>query len=370
MSTLFKPTNLLTYGYIRDIEESNPTAHLPNDVIDLIQSFIHNIYGFYGKHTWKVTDKAMVKQMLKSETGVSFKSPEFEMLRLKWRIVVFPNGDTMNNANYFVVGLHLVSLPYFVKKIHYFRVFRVHESKAGSAWSKKLGFDKMDAWSQLCNVSINCFYVNANFSINGKKYSRCPLQELIDLQCTSLTVSVEIKLVSLIMYKEFDSDSFELQQKWQFPLCDALIKDTIYSMEYKLEKEELQLFKNRPKQKSFASEVAHDTWLIEICPNTNNQLCLYLIWMGFPENVKTVQASGFLECKELDIYFSFNETLKCNKWYVGFRADEVETKSWKNEYDAITLRAVVIVNNIEVENEQINWTIIRNPIHIMQLLSN
>ena len=82
------------YGYIRDIEESNPTAHLPNDIIDLIQSFIHNIYGFYGKHTWKVTDKATVKQMLKSKTGVSFKSPGFEMAHR-----VFPNGDTMNNAN-------------------------------------------------------------------------------------------------------------------------------------------------------------------------------------------------------------------------------------------------------------------------------
>ena len=103
---IYKTTSIKTLFHI-----------IPLSVINIIVLFIDNVFTNHGIYSWKIEDMELVQRMLYAENGAKWESDPFTMSRLKWKIEVYPNGDTKKLEGYFVIYLRLLSLPSYIDHV-------------------------------------------------------------------------------------------------------------------------------------------------------------------------------------------------------------------------------------------------------------
>ena len=176
-------TKHIVTGYTKTVQKQIQSSFdlfsiIPLSVINVICLYINNIFSNRGVYTWKIDDIVKVKQILNAKNGDKFESNTFMISRLKCKLVIYPNGDTEELKGWFVIHLVLLSLPSYIKHINCLRIFRVLENKASDSYLPDISPTMHDYWS-----------------------TKCPLQELIDLDVNTITVQVELKMNQIWVLK-------------------------------------------------------------------------------------------------------------------------------------------------------------------------
>ena len=178
-------------------------------------SYLFDWFINEGIYEWTVRDTPTVHAMLNAKCGEKFESDTFEIARLKWKLEIYPNGDSLETNGYFIIHLRLLSLPPLIDQIQICRTFRVKESMAGSTWIAVLSEEEYEFW--------------------GKK---CPLKELKDIPPDTITVSVHLRVNKITLNNDmkFERDYLSNSVKETYPKHQRL--------EHKLVGPELEMFKS------------------------------------------------------------------------------------------------------------------------------
>eukprot|EP01084_Bolivina_argentea_P103435 185265_1 len=175
-----KLTELITCGYIREIESlfplNIPYYQVPLPITYIILSYINNYFSNSGCYKWKIYDNNIIQNMLNAKIGDKWSQP-FIISNLNWRLDVYPNG-TDNETKGCLIHLRLLSLPIAIESITFCRIFRVVENMSGSSWINTLSIDEYDFWS-----------------------TKCPLAELIQLNCKTITILIELNIFKVQLNK-------------------------------------------------------------------------------------------------------------------------------------------------------------------------
>eukprot|EP01084_Bolivina_argentea_P103436 185266_1 len=152
-----KFTELITFGYIREIESLFP-LNIAYYQVSLPISYITLSY----------------KQWLLQKESNMLNAKVCD----KWsQTFIIPNG-TDNETKGCLIHLRLLSLPIAIESITFCRIFRVVENMSGSSWINTLSIDEYDFWS-----------------------TKCPLAELIQLNCKTITILIELNIFKVQLNK-------------------------------------------------------------------------------------------------------------------------------------------------------------------------
>merc|ERR1712096_179916 len=114
---------------------------IPNGITKMIMSFTGNYFDNWGQFQWNITDQALLEAMKTAPNGTAFHSTEFQMGRMRWQIIAYPNGDNPDNEDLFRVLLQPLSFDNNWEKILFFRKMEIVECGhcCSLVSSKKMG---------------------------------------------------------------------------------------------------------------------------------------------------------------------------------------------------------------------------------------
>ena len=197
-------TNQIIDGYIHQVQSSfstdNAYYNIPNEIAHLISLFIDNYFSTNAKHTWEITDPALITKILTAAVGDKFTSAPFTMLNCKWQFEIHPNGNKPELQGFFVIHVRLLSLPSDdIECITIWRMLRVLENSACSGWMETVGIDQSVWWTR-----------------------KCPLKELIDLNTNTISIQVEVFIQKLKMKKALSESQRFINKEFPYPKTGSI----------------------------------------------------------------------------------------------------------------------------------------------------
>ena len=63
-----------------------------------------------GSYTWQITNPQSISRLINAKVGESFESEIFEIGKLKWVIIVYPNGWNKKNKGCFNICIKLLTM--------------------------------------------------------------------------------------------------------------------------------------------------------------------------------------------------------------------------------------------------------------------
>ena len=335
-------TQLLVNGYLRN-------DMIPLDLITVIMLFINDIFQNDGVHRWRIEDQEIIDKMLTAECGQKFESKTFELVRMEWKLEIYPNGFDEETKGYLVIHLRLIAMPAMIEQIEFWRIFRVEENMSSSSWVITLKESEYENW--------------------GRK---CSLKELIAMQLNTLTISVEVRIIKLTVKQDVDQmmtqqfgDSMMLKEKLENSKNKVL--------EYEVKSGELELLQNAEVYKEICSEILDGLWTLSLLVEENDEeehrFGTYLTLCHFPVDCVAVNVQYILGCKET------GNTEECDSTFslpdeLGFGTQSTLVR-WQNITDFESLTFSVEIKKVEVERDQDSMTnplLVSCPIAIAEVL--
>eukprot|EP01084_Bolivina_argentea_P074734 135546_1 len=70
-----------------------------------------------GSYTWKITDQLVIKRIYNADFKQAFGGDMFEIGKLKWQLILYPNGFSEKSKGSFMICIKLIKMPKTWKKI-------------------------------------------------------------------------------------------------------------------------------------------------------------------------------------------------------------------------------------------------------------
>ena len=340
-------TELITFGFIRDIQSLLPSKHntyynIPSDITHIALSYLENYFANNGQYTWKITDCQLVKKMLNAECGEKFESKIIDIARLKWRFEIYPNGLNEELKGFFVIRLRLISLPSIIDSIVICRIFRIFETMAASIYISELRVNEHAFWTK-----------------------KCLLAELIDLKCQTITIQADICINKVILKDLNNAENVismtPIKCAWEYPTKSKVV--------YELKGTELMLFKQSKNWKSMCGPVVDELWRIVLRPNgmDNVDVGFIAIYVAICKPAPKLTVSLKVTCKETGNMY---QTIKIYdaKWKSRGKWGWIKLQSVKG-FHTLTFVVDVCVLNVHGCLNECSWTEFEEECQISYLLS-
>eukprot|EP01084_Bolivina_argentea_P241540 405455_1 len=341
-------TKQIVHCYIREAESlfptiNNPYYNIPVGICNLISSYIHNFCDNSGLYEWKIDNINLINQMMNATCGTKFESDSFILSRIKCKLIIYPNGNNEDLKGYFVIHLYL-SLPSFINKITFVRVFRIKENMSGSSWLTTLSNGEYEWWSK-----------------------NAPLSELQKLKCKTITIQIELNIQRLYLNNDFN---FNILKNNKLPSIKPHIPMTTH-IEYNFNEKQFKVLLNSKGGKCLCSDIINNMWSIAIYPDGSSEqyIDFYLELCCLPSNVNSIEAYYIIKCNLISEELVFRNTFSAEHYSAG-------KEKW------LPLNVVKQIQNIksltftiDVKIENINYATdnkqleISNPSQITFLLS-
>lgn len=277
-----KDTKSIVSEFVQHAQGQLPTKGvdnlIPDELTQIIMGFTGNYYDNWGVFEWNIADQSLLKSMKTAECGTGFRSSKFEMARMRWQIIVYPNGDSAENEGLFRILLQPLSFDSNWKQILFFRKLEILEcGHCCSLVSSK----KMGESSEATPVFI------ADFQ-----------------NMERITIRIEVKMLKIVLHKTpfsfFGKSSFSKTSKALQAAkneVDSYPKRTSFT--YKIDEQLMALFQDQ-KRRGFthSNNVQDDKWVMYYFPRWNEYITLYLRLVRFPKNCSGLRVNYKFRCEE------------------------------------------------------------------------
>eukprot|EP01084_Bolivina_argentea_P227237 383795_1 len=234
----------------------------------------------YGTYTWKLTNSQSIFKLLNAKVGESFESEVFDIGKLQWVIVVYPNGWNDKNEGHLNVCIKLLS-------IH-------------SKWRELILCRTIECLETMSSCTSIASYYKSGDTMCWKE-GTCLLSELFQMKSPikiiTFRISINIlqiiyKKSSQIFYPNISNNNNTVDYKQQ------------QYIQWKIDNEMLSKFRLSYHSKSFESKKYHNRmWCIRCYPNgisSNDKgyIGLYLTLCGLPPSISKIKVLYTFKCKE------------------------------------------------------------------------
>ena len=323
-------SHLILIAYLRYIApslpaESNPLNNIPNEIIKLFALYLGNYYSTRCKHTWRITDKSLIKQILNAETFDHFVH-KFDYGPLKWIIQLYPSGQSWNCQGICQPFLELLNMPSNLREI-----------------TVLLTIKSMETYS--CMTCIKTYYHHTRSY--GLPNGALSLKELKEGKFKELNFMIELNILDI---KAFASDNVRQNIVRLYKYYPKLKRSSEITWKLNKDKDELKYIREMSGDpqygKRIQSRVYDDMWTLFICPiggsNKNRGICLIGLGLcGLPPEISMIKikwAMAIMENERIKIktsklsYGKPGKTLKKVIFFVEsccFRAESC-LPTWKD----------------------------------------
>eukprot|EP00485_Elphidium_margaritaceum_P010737 CAMPEP_0202686728 /NCGR_PEP_ID=MMETSP1385-20130828/2490_1 /ASSEMBLY_ACC=CAM_ASM_000861 /TAXON_ID=933848 /ORGANISM="Elphidium margaritaceum" /LENGTH=719 /DNA_ID=CAMNT_0049341373 /DNA_START=21 /DNA_END=2180 /DNA_ORIENTATION=+ len=230
----------------------------------------------HGTYTWQITNQESLQRLMNAKVGESFESEVFEIGKLKWVILIFPNGWNKSNKGCFNICIKLLTMSSKWKQLILCRTIQCVDTQSSC-------------------TSIASYYKNGDTMC--WKERTLLLSELQCLQATldALTFRVSIVILKIICRKD---DEVLYPNLMQYGM------EAQQSIVWKIESGTLNKFRMAYHSKSFESGKHSDgMWCLRCYPNgispkDESYLGLYLTLCGLPAHISKLKVLYTFRCKE------------------------------------------------------------------------
>eukprot|EP01084_Bolivina_argentea_P103858 186007_1 len=130
-----------------------------------------------GSYTWKITDKRLIHSICNANCKETFSSDIFEIAKLKWQIIGYPNGFSDASKGSFMMCVKLMEIPKGWKNIIIRRTSKCVQARAS-------------------NTSIEHFTTSF---IKGCSQYTLSLSELKRVNPSAITIITSINILSITL---------------------------------------------------------------------------------------------------------------------------------------------------------------------------
>lgn len=269
-------TKRIVSEFVQHAQSKLPSNDLmsivPDGIAQEIMSFTGNYFDNWGVFEWGITDQSLLDEMKSAPCGTGFRSIEFEMGRMRWQIIVYPNGDGPDNEGLFRVLLQPLSFD--------------------SNWERILFFRKME----ILECGHCCSLVSSKKMGESSEATPVFIAGFQDLE--KLTIRVEVKMLKIELHraplKFFGKRS---KKKALRKEEESYPKRTQFT--YHIDEQLMALFKDQ-KRRGFthSNNVQDDKWVMYYFPRWNEYITLYLRLVRFPRNCSGLRVNYRFRCEE------------------------------------------------------------------------
>ena len=335
-------TELLTYGYIKEIQQSNISKIIPKDIIRLTFLFVSDYYSNHGEYTWKITDPDLIKTISSAEVNQQFESPTFQMAKLFWKMIItMGQGDRLN------VLLKPCSFGADWDRIQFFRMIDYKERKyKGGFISTKRPNDT----ARLIGISVFASDIIKDGSI-------------------TLKITVMILKVLLHLQPNQGMDACAVSNHWPW--------QKKYHFEYHVDEYQMTKMRTaRGAKNVISSEIMDDTWVLLFYPNgskVQNFAEFYIRICRWPAYTKQVNVAWSVKCEETgDVFAREKDNNMAFKLYCDYETNvngQAKGRSgWfpssnLKDYKSITFTVdIEIVEIVLMDKKDIKYEEITDPL--------
>ena len=284
-------TKAIVCGYIRDLQKilydsksEISSLNVNSDEISIITLlYLDDHFMLYrGSYQWKISDPITINNILSAQQTQKFTSSPFEIAKLKWMIVIYPNGNTnaASSLNQFLVFIHLLSMP--------------------SSWNQFIVCQTIKI-PQLDTQYSMCHSYTKMRNGNNKSWPNDTLSfnELINQtpSINELSIIVQIKIIRIVAmekYKKvikYQSDVNKYSQNFTL--------NKPYKFKWNLNPSHLcRLHTHFLNKKPISSRIMGDMFNISYTPN-QNQFKLRLLSLPNKDKIDGVQVKWTIYIQEL-----------------------------------------------------------------------
>ena len=232
-----------------------------------------------GRYEWKIEDKSLINEILNAKNKQKIESPEFMMANLKWKIRLYPNGNTESDEGSVMIFLQLVSLPPALRKI-----------------TTSLAFFSKQTMS---SITYLCNYTKSGDN-NGIPPKTLLLSEWIRTNTKSISISIAILV-----------NNIELNDEGNYlclsNLCTLNVNKINYTNKsayfHKIEVNTLNMMKNSWNGRPFESPLFDNMWRLSYYPNGGDledkgYFSILLRLCVLPPFIESIKVKYDIKCQE------------------------------------------------------------------------
>eukprot|EP01084_Bolivina_argentea_P074736 135550_1 len=130
-----------------------------------------------GSYTWKITDQLVIKRIYNADFKQAFGGDMFEIGKLKWQLILYPNGFSEKSKGSFMICIKLIKMPKTWKKIITNRTSKCVQTTTS-------------------NTNIESFTTSGQIK-PGSRYT-LTLAELKTLNPSEITIITSINILNII----------------------------------------------------------------------------------------------------------------------------------------------------------------------------
>ncbi len=318
-------TKQIVSDFVQHAQSQMPTAGveslIPDGITKIIMSLTGNYYDNWGVFEWDITDQPLLEPMKSAPCGIGFRSIEFEMGRMKWAIIAYPNGDRPENEGLFRVLLQPLSFD--------------------SNWSEILFFRKME----ILQCGHCCSLVSSKKMGESSEATPVLITDFQDYK--RLTIRVEVKMLKIVLnkkprsfFRKSHNKVHVAPQLWTTTTSATTTKsaENVYpqntSFTYRIDEQLMSLFKDQTRRGfTHSNNVQDDKWVMYYFPRWNEYITLYLRLVRFPRNCSGLRVNYKFRCEETGDEFvrenvimtPDHKTQGAINWFEADRLDKTAT---------------------------------------------
>lgn len=262
----------IVFGYIKSIQKSFKSSYIvPNAVSWLCLIYIDDYFMLnQGTFRWIFENEAL-NNFVTTPCAQSIESKVFDVGKLPWKVIIFPNGENLATINSVNVYLTLVSLP--------------------SIWN-----------SILARCTIKCIETNISHTFLSNYVSRASLgwqpgtQLLSEISTnqnlSQLTFEIKIHILTIFTITNGVHYWYKLDHK----------SNTKLRYNWAIDPAQMAIMHESKLRAQYESPVFDEMWVIKIIPNSgpqyNGKILLYLQLCALPPQLYQIPVTWRIICKE------------------------------------------------------------------------
>eukprot|EP01084_Bolivina_argentea_P128556 227213_1 len=279
-----------------------------------------------GSYAWKITDEQLIKSICDANFKETFSSDIFEIAKLKWQTIVYPNGFSDKSRGSFMVCIKLLEIPKTWKKIITSRTSKCVQTSTS-------------------NTSIEHFRTSGQVK-GGSRYT-LSLSELKATNPSEITIITSVNILRIILKNnqllyQNPIRNFQSKPKFTWKIDQSMIKQGQFT-------------------KALESPVHHEMWIMRcIGTKVKGFITMQLMLVALPANISKLKISYTVKCIEVNVsksatitlYFSENDAGEYSTGFTKF----IAYQQVKN-VDTLTFEGDInILNGYDEKDNEISMT--------------